>query len=68
MQAAAALQLAGRLQDLLRLQRKILARRNHHPEKLAGQKILLQRLQCKGCIGVEAPEARHLTTPASAVL
>jgi len=39
-----------------------MASRNHHPEKLAGQKILLQRLQCEGGGDMEAPETR-MTTP-----
>jgi len=41
MQAAAALQLARRLQNLPGVRGEILARRNDHPEKLAGQKVLL---------------------------
>jgi len=53
---------------LSRLRGEILAHRNDHPEKLASQKVLLQRLQCEGGIGVEAPETRenkHLTQPAN---
>ena len=68
LQAAAAFQLARGLQNLPGVRGEILARRNHHPEKLAGQKVLLQRLQREGGGDMETPETRskkHLTQPAN---
>ena len=68
MQAAAALQLARRCQDLPRLRGEILAHRNHHPEKLASQELLRQRLQWNGEDEAEARKTRskkHLTQPAN---
>ena len=68
MQAAAAFQLAGGCQDLPGVRRAVLAHRDDHPEKLASQKLLRQRLQWDGEDEAEARKTRstkHLTQPAN---